>query len=84
MRLRFVDYTLKLLRLSQVMRTWHDLLAALDGRQRERIARFAEQIACTLGRAAEAFERIERDTGVTLGDGKISVVSGYSGGLKCN
>ncbi len=61
MRLRFVDYTLKLLRLSQVMRTWHDLLAALDGRQRERIARFAEQIAGTLGRAAEAFERIERD-----------------------
>jgi hypothetical protein len=63
MRLRFVDYTLKLLRLSQVMRKWHDLLAALDGTQRERIARFAEQIAGTLGRAAEAFERIERDPG---------------------
>ncbi len=56
------DYTLKLLRLSQVIRTWHDLLAVLDGAQRERIARFAEQIAGTLGRAAEAFERIERDS----------------------
>ena len=52
MRLRFVDYTLKLLRLSQVMRKWHDLLGLLDGAQRERIARFAEQIAGTLGRAA--------------------------------
>jgi hypothetical protein len=50
MRLRFVDYTLKLLRLSQVMRKWHDLLGLLDGAQRERIARFAEQIAGTLGR----------------------------------
>ena len=61
MRLRLVDYTLKLLRLSQVLRQWHGLLAALDGTQREKIARFAEQIAGTLGRAAEAFERIERD-----------------------
>lgn len=61
--MRLVDYTLKLLGLSEVMRKWHDLLAALDQSQRDKIARFAEQIAATLARAAEAFERIEKDPG---------------------
>lgn len=42
------------------MRKWHGLLAALDQAQRDKIARFAEAIAGTLGRAAEAFERLER------------------------
>lgn len=61
--MRLVDYTLKLLGLSEAMRKWHDLLAALDQSQRDKIARFAEQIAATLARAAEAFERIEKDPG---------------------
>lgn len=59
--MRLVDYTLKLLGLSEAMRKWHGLLSMLDHAQREKIARFAEQIAATLGRAAEAFERIERN-----------------------
>jgi hypothetical protein len=61
--MRLVDYTLKLLGLSEAMRKWHGLLSALDQAQRDKIARFAEQIAATLARAAEAFERIERDPG---------------------
>jgi hypothetical protein len=63
MGLRLVDYTLKLLGLSQAMRKWHGLLSALDEAQREKVAHFAEQVAGTLARAAEAFERIERDPG---------------------
>jgi hypothetical protein len=63
MRLRLVDYTLKLLGLSEAIRKWHGLLVALDGKQRENIARFAEQIAGTLARAVVAFEQIERDAG---------------------
>jgi len=64
--MRLVDYTLKLLGLSEAMRKWHGLLSALDHAQRDKIARFAEQIAATLARAAEAFERIEREPGEKL------------------
>ena len=64
--MRLVDYTLKLLGLSEAMRKWHGLLSALDHAQRDKIARFAEQIAATLGRAAEAFEHIEREPGEKL------------------
>ena len=58
--MRLVDYTLKVLGLSEAMRRWHGLLSALDQSQRDKIARFAEQIAATLARAAEAFERLEK------------------------
>ena len=61
--MRLVDYTLTLLGLSEAMRKWHGLLSALDQGQRDKVARFAEQIAATLARAAEAFERIEKDPG---------------------
>lgn len=63
--MRLVDYTLKVLGLSEAMRKWHGLLSALDQSQRDKIARFAEQIAATLGRAAEAFERLEKRPGET-------------------
>ena len=63
--MRLVDYTLKVLGLSEAMRRWHGLLSALDQSQRDKIARFAEQIAATLARAAEAFERLEKHPGET-------------------
>jgi len=59
--MRLVDYTLKLLGLSEALRKWHGLMVALEDDRREKIARFAEEIAGTLGRAARAFERIERN-----------------------
>ena len=58
--MRLVDYTLKVLGLSEAMRTWHRLLSAVDQSQRDKIAGFAEQIAATVARAAEAFERLEK------------------------
>lgn len=61
--MRLVDYTLKLLGLSEALRKWHGLLSALDAGQRDKVARFAEQIAATLGRTAQAFEQLERDPG---------------------
>jgi hypothetical protein len=64
--MRLVDYTLKVLGLSQAMRKWHSLMSALDQSQRDKVARFAEQIAATLARAAEAFERLEKQPGETL------------------
>lgn len=57
--MRLVDYTLKVLGLSEAMRKWHGLMSALDQAQRAKVARFAEQIAATLARAATAFERLE-------------------------
>ena len=64
--MRLVDYTLKVLGLSQAMRKWHSLMSALDQSQRDKVARFAEQIAATLARAAEAFGRLEKHPGETL------------------
>lgn len=61
MALRLVDFTLKFIGLSAAMRKWHGILSALDEGRRDKVARFAEQIAATLARAVEAFERIERD-----------------------
>ena len=64
--MRLVDYTLKVLGLSQAMRKWHSLMSALDQSQRDKVARFAEQIAATLARAAEAFGWLEKHPGETL------------------
>lgn len=59
--MRLADYTLKLLGVSETLRRWQHVLAALDERRRGKVARFADQIADTLARAAEAFERVDRD-----------------------
>ena len=56
-----VDYTRRLLGLSRALRAWLGLLAQLDGRRQDKVARFADAIAATLARAVEAFERIEKE-----------------------
>lgn len=56
-----VDYTLKLLGLTETFRKWQGLLLGLDKDNRLAIARYAEEIAGTLQRAGEAFERLEKD-----------------------
>lgn len=57
---RFVDFTLKLLGLSQAIGRWRGILMALDGKRREKIAHFASEIADTIQRAADAFDALER------------------------
>lgn len=63
--LRLLDYTLKLLGLSETIHRWHGALIELDADRRESVARYAERIAETLGRAAAAFAALERDPAAT-------------------
>ena len=57
--MRLADYTDKLLDLARTVHRWLDVLPALDDGRREKVARYAEQIADTLARAAQALGRLE-------------------------
>jgi hypothetical protein len=59
--MHLIDYTLKLLGLSETIHRWHGALGALEAGRREKIARYAEEIAATLARAAAAFAVLEKD-----------------------
>lgn len=59
--MRLVDFTLKLLGITQTMSRWQGIMASVDNRRRDRIARYAEEIAGTLARAGDAFDRLGRD-----------------------
>ncbi len=55
-----LDYTLKLLGLSEAIVRWRDSLLKLETERREKVARYAEEIAATLARAATAFALLEK------------------------
>ena len=59
--MRLSDYILKLLGLSETIHKWHGSIQALEADRREKIARYAEEIAATLSRSAAAFSTLERD-----------------------
>ncbi|MBX9589641.1 MAG: hypothetical protein K2X43_10070 [Hyphomonadaceae bacterium] len=63
--MRLFDYTIKLLGLSEAIHRWHGALVELDAERRERVARYADRIAETLGRAAAAFAALEKDPAAT-------------------
>jgi len=58
--LRLADYARRLLGLAETLHRWLGALATLDDRRRQRVARYAERIATTLMRAAEALHRLEQ------------------------
>jgi hypothetical protein len=58
--LPILDYTIKLLGLSEVISRWRESIAKLDTERREKVARYAEEIAATLARAAAAFAILEK------------------------
>ena len=55
----FSIYTVKLLGLAQTLHRWLGVLCGLDRLNRERIAGYAEAIAATLARAADALNRLD-------------------------
>src|SRR5262245_25464516 len=57
----FLDYTVKLLGLSETLHRWRGLIRELDAGRREKVARYAERIAETLSRAAAAFATLEKE-----------------------
>ena len=56
-----LDYTIKLLGLSETIHRWQGALRQLEAGRREKVADYAEQVAATLGRAAAAFSMLEKD-----------------------
>jgi len=54
----FIDYTFKLLGLSETIHTWYDQLQDLDLKKRERLAAYCEKIADTLARIATSFDQL--------------------------
>lgn len=63
--MRVVDVTLKLLGLTDALSKLQSVIASAGDTRRERIARYASEIAGTLERAARAFETLEMNPGDT-------------------
>lgn len=59
--MRLLDYTLKLLGITEIMKRWQTIIAEVDDRRRDRIARYADEVAATLARATDALEKLDRD-----------------------
>jgi hypothetical protein len=59
--MHLLDYTLKLLGLSETIHRWRGALSNLEAERREKVARYADEIAGTLARAAAAFAVLEKD-----------------------
>ena len=53
------DYAKRLLALAEVLNRWRGALSALDRSRREKVAAYADEIAATLARAAEAAQALE-------------------------
>jgi phytoene/squalene synthetase len=58
-----LDLTIKLLGLSETLHRWRGLIRELDAGRREKVARYADRVAGTLGRAAAALARLETEPG---------------------
>jgi hypothetical protein len=63
--MRVIDITLKLLRLTDVLAAWRSAIDEADQRRRDRIARYADEIAQTISRLAVAYARLEARPGET-------------------
>ena len=61
--MRVPDYSKRILALAELLHRWVGQLMKLDGVRREKVARYAEEIAATLCRAAEAHHKLEADPG---------------------
>jgi hypothetical protein len=58
-----LDYTIRVLGLSETILKWQSAVAKLGAERREKVADYAEQVAATLARAAAAFAAMEKDPG---------------------
>jgi hypothetical protein len=56
-----LDYTIKLIGLSETLHRWCGSIRELDAGRREKVARYAERIAETLSRAAAALAILEKE-----------------------
>ena len=77
----FSAYAVKLVALAETLHRWLSVLTGLDRANRERIADYAEAIAATLSRAAEALERAGADPrdrrAQAVAERELGRISGY-------
>jgi hypothetical protein len=59
--MRLSDYSKQILALAETLHRWAGALATLDGTRRDKVARYAEDIAGTLARASAALQQLETD-----------------------
>ena len=57
---RLTDLSKRLLGLAETIHRWASILTTLDASRREKVARYADQIAETLARAANAFTILDQ------------------------
>lgn len=57
------DYSRKLLGLARAIHQWLATLSSLDAGRRDRVSKYADEIAATLQRAADGLTRLEHDPG---------------------
>jgi hypothetical protein len=60
-RMPLPEYSRRILALAELLHRWAAQLMVLDQRRREKVARYAEEIAQTLARAADAHHTLEVD-----------------------
>jgi len=79
--MRLLDYTIRLLGVSETIHRWHAAIGALESERREKVSRYAEQIAATLARAAVAFARLQQEPANTraerLAIRELGRIAGY-------
>lgn len=61
--MRVPDYSKRILALAELLHRWVGQLMKLDAVRREKVARYAEEIAATLARAADAHHKLEAEPG---------------------
>ena len=61
--MRLLDFAVKLRGLSETLHRWLGAISELEDERREKVARYAEEIAGTLARAATALAALEREPG---------------------
>jgi hypothetical protein len=80
-----LDYTIRILGLSETILKWQGALTQLSAEQSERVAQYAEQVAATLARAAAAFAALQKDPGNPKagreGVRELSRIAGYVEGI---
>ncbi len=61
--MRLAEYASRLLKLAETINRWIEELSSLDRQRRARVANYAERIADTLKRAADALAEVEAQPG---------------------
>ena len=69
--MRATDYSRRILALAELLHRWVGQLMKLDAVRREKVACYADEIAATLARAAEAHQKLEAEPDESIAEQNI-------------